>query len=325
MTTWPVLRFSAALAIALIAPFGLLLATNYPTQPIKLIVPTSPGGAVDYMARLISGKWASAWGAAVVVENKPGAGGNIGVRALAHSAPDGHSILVYTPNVFVNAYLYKDLGYDPNEDLAPITQMVTAPYILMVNPSVPAHSVRDLIDLMRAQPGKLSWFSAPVGAPDYLSGELMRQMTNFDAVHVSYAGQAEGLIDLLAGRVEFGFVSVPNGLSHLKSGELRALGVTSATRSRLLPDVPTIAEAALPGYETVTWIGLWAPSGTPQDIVDKINSETKAALAEKDVLLRLDGLGFDTIASSPLEFRKLIQTEDEMYRKLIASSGMQKM
>jgi tripartite-type tricarboxylate transporter receptor subunit TctC len=218
-------------------------AAEYPTQPIKIIVPTSPGGATDLIARLIGSRWASAWGQPVIVENKPGAGGNIGVRALTRAPPDGHNILVYTPNVFVNAYLYKDLGYDPDKELTPITEMVAAPYILVVNPSVPARSVNELIDLARRHPGKLTWFSAPLGAPDHLSGELLRQMTGFNAVHIPYKGQAEGLVDLLGGRIDFGFVSVPNGLSYVKSGALRALGLSSAKRSTLLPELPSIAES----------------------------------------------------------------------------------
>ena len=318
-------RVLPVLAIALLVPLHVCAATDYPTQPIKLVVPTSPGGAVDFMARLIASRWAAGWGQTVVVENKPGAGGNIGVRALARTAPDGHNILVYTPNVFVNAYLYNELGYDPDRDLAPITQMATAPYILVVHPSVPAVSVPELIALARAQPGKLSWFSAPVGAPDHLSGELLRQMTGFDAVHVPYKGQAEGLTDLLGGRLEFGFVSVPNGLSHVKSGALRALGVTSAKRSPLLPDVPTIAESGFPGYATVTWLGLWAPSGIRPEIVEKIYAETKKALELGEVQSRLLALGFETIASAPQDFQALIKSEADMYRKLIAASGMQKM
>jgi tripartite-type tricarboxylate transporter receptor subunit TctC len=325
MTTRNKLQLGTVLAIALLVPLDVCHAADYPTQSIKITVPTSPGGAVDFMARLIGAKWSSAWGQPVIIENRPGAGGNIAVRALARSAPDGHNILVYTPNVFVNEYLYKELGYDPDKDLTPITQMVTAPYILVVHPSVQARSVRELVDLIQANPGKLSWFSAPVGAPDHLSGELLRQMTNFKAVHVPYKGQADGLVDLLGGRVEFGFVSVPNGLSHVKTGALRALGVTSAKRNSLLPDVPTIAESGLPGYATVTWLGLWAPAGVQSDIVEKIYSETKTALRQSDVQNRLLGLGFETVASSPQEFRVLIKSEDEMYRKLIANSGMQKM
>lgn len=306
-------------AMALIAgsSFSGIAQSDYPSRAISVMVPVAAGGGTDVVGRLVVKNWSEKWGQPAVVENRTGAGGNIGTRQVARSKPDGYTLLIYTPNVPLNAFFYKDLGYDPDRDLEPITQIAAAPYVLVAKPALGARTVADLVKLAKENPGKLSWGSAYIGSVDHLSGEFFKQVANINALHVPYPGSAAAVTDLLGGRLDFGFVTVPTALAHVTSGSLVALGVTSVERSPLLPNVPTIASAGYPAYRIYTWYGIWAPVGTPKPIIDKIQTETKNVLARSDVLDRLNALGFIPVGSTPEEFRAFIRSEVETYSQVV--------
>jgi len=298
-------------------------AQTYPApRPIRLIVPYVPGGGVDFVGRTVAQKLSETWNHAVVVENRPGGGTNIGSELVARAAPDGHTLLVGgVPNT-ANMTLLKKPPYDVVKDFTPVTRLTTAPNLLVIHPSVPARSIRELIALAKARRGELTYASAGIGSSNHLSGELFRIMAGVDIVHVPYKGGGAAVTDLLAGQVSMYFSTTPSSMPFVRAGRLRALAITSAQRSPIVPDVPTVAESGLPGFEQSAWHGLLAPSGTPQAVVGKLHDEIARILRLPDITERLAMQGVDVIASSPAEFSAFIRQDVAKYAKLIKTAGI---
>lgn len=297
-------------------------AQDYPARPIRFIAPYVPGGGVDFVARTLAQKLTESWGHTVIVENRPGGGTNIGSELVARSAPDGYTLLVGgVPNT-ANMTLYKNPPYDVVKDFAPVCQLDTAPNVLAVHPSVPAKSVRDLIALAKAHRGALTYASAGIGSSNHLSGELFRVMAGVEIVHIPYKGGGAAVTDLLGGQISMYFGTTPSTMPHVRTGKLRALGVTTAKRTVAAPDVPTIAESGLPGYEQSAWHGLLAPAGTPQAIITKLHAEVLRALRSPDVVERFTVQGIDIIGNSPTEFAAFIREDVAKYAKLIKAAGI---
>lgn len=315
-----------AFAAALLAHPQASYAQTFPDRPVRMIVTASAGGGTDTIARFFAQKLNEAWGQSVVVENKTGAGGNIGAQFVARAKPDGYTLLVSFGGVLtINPFLYKELGFDPIKDLAPVTLLATAPYVLAVNPTVvPSQSVKEFVDLLKSKPNKFSWASTAKGSPDHLSGELFQMMTGTQMTHIPYKGGMEGLLDVLGERVQLGFFTIPTALPYIQSGKLRALGTSDRQRVSLLPDVPTISEAGFAGYEVTTWYGVWAPAGTPDQIVNRLHADFKKTLQLPDVQKRLVDSGYDPKGDTPAEFAAFMKNETVKYEKIITAAGLQK-
>jgi tripartite-type tricarboxylate transporter receptor subunit TctC len=308
-------------AAALPAISRVARAQAYPTRPVRIIVPFAAAGAFDIMARLI-GQWLSErLGQPFVIENRPGAGTNIGTETVVKAPPDGYTLLLAgTPNA-INATLYEKLNFNFIRDIASVAGISRAPLVMAVHPSVPAKTVPEFIAYAKANPGKISMASAGIGAPSHVSGELFKMMAGVNVVHVPYRGAGPALGDLLAGQVQVGFPSMPSSIEYVRAGKLRALAVTSATRSDALPDIPTVGEF-LPGYEASASYGIGAPKGTPVEIVDKLNKEINAGLANPKIKARLADLGGEVLALSPADFAKLIADETEKWGKVIRAANI---
>ena len=318
------MRLHAALLLLATLNFMpcVLHAQAYPARPIRFVAPYVPGGGVDFVGRVVAQKLSDAWGSPVIVENRPGAGTNIGSELVARSAPDGYTLLIGGVPNSANASLFAKLPYDVLKDFVAVCLMTTAPNILVVHPSVPARSVRELIALAKARPGELTFASAGIGSSNHFSGELFKLMARVDIVHVPYKGGGAAVTDLLGGQVTMYFGTTPSSLPHVRTGKLRALGITSARRSPSAPEVPTIAEAGLPGFENSAWHGLLAPTGTPDAIVTKLNAEVVRLLRLPDTAAQLAVQGVDVIASSPAEFAAFIKQDIAKYAKLVRSAGI---
>ncbi|MBM3359316.1 MAG: tripartite tricarboxylate transporter substrate binding protein [Betaproteobacteria bacterium] len=296
-------------------------AGGYPNKAVRMIVPFPAGGTADTLARITGQKLTERWGQPVIVDNRPGAGGNIGAEALAKSAPDGYTLMMGTTALAISAGLYRKLPFDVDKDFTPVTLVASVPMILVVHPSVPAKSVRELLALAKARPGLLAFSSAGNGTPSHLAGELFRKMTGTNMIHVPYKGGAPAVIDLLAGQVS---LMLDNSLSvpgHIKAGKLRALGVSSKNRSRLLPDVPTIIEAGVPGYEFISWFGVFAPAGVQKPVTAAIYGEFSKVLAILDVQEKLRSQGAEPVGNTPDEFARLFRADVEKLAKVIAEAG----
>ena len=297
-------------------------AQPYPTRPIRFIAPYVPGGGVDYVARVVATKLSENIGQQVIVENRPGGGTNIGSELVARATPDGYTLLVGgVPNT-VNSVFFKKLPYDIVKDFAPISQMTTAPNILAVHPSLPVRTAKDLIALAKKRRGELTFASAGIGSSNHLSGELFRVMAGIDIIHVPYKGGGAAVTDLIAGQVSMYFGTTPSTVPHVRAGRLRALAVTSLQRSRATPDIPTMAEAALPGFENAAWHGLMAPAGTPQAVIDKLHNEVVRVLRTPEIIERMASQGVDVIAGSPAELAAFIKQDLVKYDKLVKSAGL---
>ena len=298
-------------------------AQTWPAKPVRLIVPFAPGGAVDVTARTIAQSLTARLGQQVLVDNRGGAGGNIGVEVAAKSPPDGYTLVMATSGqIAINPHMYSKLPFDPVKDLAPITPAGQAVNALCVHPSLPARSVKEFIALAKSQPGKLNFATGGIGASDHIATELFMSLTGVKMVHVPYKGGAPAMVDLLAGNVDVGFSTVATAMGPIKAGRLRPLGVTSGKRFELLPDVPTIAEAGVPGYESVSWYGLFAPAGTPPEIIRRLNAETVAVLQTEDVRRRLTESGVLPVSSTPESFASYVTTEIARWGKLIRANGI---
>ena len=306
----------AAGAAALPAVSRIAWAQTYPTRPVRIIVPFAAAGAFDIMARLI-GQWLSErLGQPFVIENRPGAGTNIGTETVVKAPPDGYTLLLAgTPNA-INATLYEKLNFNFIRDIASVAGISRAPLVMAVHPSVPAKTVPEFIAYAKANPGKISMASAGIGAPSHVSGELFKMMAGVNVVHVPYRGAGPALVDLLAGQVQVGFPSMPSSIEYVRAGKLRALAVTSATRSDALPDIPTVGEF-LPGYEASASYGIGAPKNTPAEIVDKLNREINEILVDPKAKAQLADLGGAALVGSPADFGKLIADETEKWTKVI--------
>ena len=311
---WRILWVAASLVLAF-PP--LVQAQNYPARPVRLIVPFPPGGSVDVVARALSPKLSERLGQQVVIENRSGASGSIGTEIAAHAKPDGYTLLINTIPFVANAYLYSKLPYDPFTDFMPITWLCSSPGTLVVHPSVPARSVRELLQLARAKPGALNYSAAGAGTNPHLAGELFNVLGNVDMVAVQYKGGGPSLLAVLGGEVGITFPNISEAIPHAKAGKLYVLGVTGSKRSAALPDVPTIAEAGVPGYEFSTWHGMLAPKGTPAAIVSLLNARVKETLTMPDLARFFEQMGFDIVASTPEEFAAHLKRESEKWGKVI--------
>lgn len=307
--------FAVGAAVLFAAPSH---AQKFPDRPITLIAPFPPGGTTDVLARSIAQEMSKSIGQQVIVENRAGASGMIGAGYVAKAAPDGYTILLSTPGpITTNKYLYAKMIYNPDTDLTPITQIGTVPQLLVVHPSVPAKNVKELIALAKSQPGKLNYGSVGNGSTLHLAGEMFNVAAGTEILHVPYKGSAPALTDLLGGQIQVMFDVIVSAMPLVKDGRLRALAVTSANRSKTAPEIPTIAESGLPGYNIVTWYGLMAPAKTPPEIVDFLNKETVKALKTETVQERLTSLGADLVASSPKEFAAYLKKESEQVADIV--------
>jgi tripartite-type tricarboxylate transporter receptor subunit TctC len=311
----------AANAALLPAVSRFACAQTYPTRPVHLIVPLAPGGATDIIARLI-GQWLSErLGQPFVIENRPGGGTNIGTEGVVKSPPDGYTLLLAsTPNT-INATLYGKLNFNFIRDMAPVASIIRNALVIVVHPSLPAKTVPEFIAYAKANPRKLNMASPGNGTPNHVSGELFNMMTGVEIVHVPYRSGGPALTDLLAGQVQVMFPATVSSIEHIRAGRLRALAVTTATRSELLPDIPTVAEF-VPGYEASNWFGVAAPKATPAEIVEKLNKEINAGLADANMKARLADLGGDVLALSPAEFGKLIAEDTDKWGKVIRAANI---
>jgi tripartite-type tricarboxylate transporter receptor subunit TctC len=295
-------------------------AQTYPTRPVRLIVPFGPGGGTDIVARLI-GQWLTErLGQTFVVENRPGAGGNLGTEAVVRAPPDGHTLALIGAPSAINATLYDNLTFNFIRDIVPVAMIVRFPNVLVVNPSVPVKTVPEFIAYAKANPGKLNMASPGNGSTPHVAGELFKMMTGVTMVHVPYRSVAAGLTDMLSGQVQVTFGTAASTIEYIRAGTLRALAVTAATRSEALPDLPTIAEF-LPGYEASAWFGVGAPRNTPADIIDKLNKDINACLADPKLQARIADLGGIAITGSPADFGRLIVEETEKWAKVVKFSG----
>jgi len=311
----------AAGAAALPAVSRFAWAQAYPSRPVRLIAPGAPARGTDILARLM-GQWLSErLGQSFVIENRPGGGNNIGTEAVVRAPADGYTLLMAaTPNA-VNATLYDKLSFNFLRDIAPVASVIRAPYVIAVNPTVAAKTIPELIAYAKANPGKLSMGSTGTGSGAHMAGELFKMMAGVDMVHVPYRGGGAGLTDLLGGQVQVMFVSTVSSIEHIKTGRLRALAVTTATRSDEMPDIPTVGEFVL-GYEASAWFGVGAPKNTPSQIIDKLNEAINAGLADPKIKARLADLGGTPLVGSPAEFGKLIADETEKWGKVVKFTGI---
>jgi tripartite-type tricarboxylate transporter receptor subunit TctC len=309
--------FIALLALA--APASAQVA--YPQKPIRLVAPFAPGGGTDILARLFGQKMGEVLGQQVIVDNRGGAGGTVGTDIAAKAPPDGYTLILVSASHAINPGLYQKLPYDSVNDFAPITQIATSPGILVVNPSLPVKSVKDLIALARAKPGQINYASAGSGTPPHLAGELFKVMAKIDMVHVPYKGNAPAFIDVIGGQVPLIFPTMPSAMPFIKSGKLRPIAVTSAKRSPAAPDIPTIAESGLPGYEATSWYGILAPARTPREIVAKLHEVLVSVIGSPDMKDKLAAQGLDPVGNTPQQFAAVIKSEIAKWTKVVKASG----
>jgi tripartite-type tricarboxylate transporter receptor subunit TctC len=297
-------------------------AAPFPAKPVRLIVPFTPGGSTDILARAIGQKLAETWGQSVIIDNRPGAGGSIGMEMAAKAAPDGYTLVMgHVGTLAANPALYPKLPYDPVKDFAPITLIAMVPNVLVVGPAVPSQNVRELVALAKSKPGKLDYGSGGNGSAAHLATEYFKLKAGVDLQHIPYKGTAPALSDLLGGQIALMITGLPPVLPHVKAGKLRILGVASAQRLKGFPDIPTIAESGVPGYEATQWYGLLAPAATPKDIVAKLNSDAVKALKDPSVAERLAGEGAEPVGDTPEQFGAFIRSEIELWGKVIRATG----
>jgi tripartite-type tricarboxylate transporter receptor subunit TctC len=318
MTRLP--RLLAASLLCLAATGQLAQAADYPTRPVKWVVPYPPAGTTDVLARIVAQWLTEKLGQPFVIENKPGAGNNLGTESVVNAPPDGYTMLLVNPANGINATLYKNLNFNLIRDIAPVAGIVRTPNVMEVTPSFPAKTVAEFIAYCKANPGKINMASSGSGTSVHLSGELFKSMTGCNMLHVPYKGAGPALTDLMGGQVDVIFDNLPSSVGHIKSGKIRALGVTSEGREPSMPQLPTIAET-VPGYEATAWFGIGMPKGTPKDIIDKVNAEVNRALADPKMRERLAELGGKPIAGTPEDFGKVIAAETAKWEKVVISSG----
>jgi tripartite-type tricarboxylate transporter receptor subunit TctC len=310
-------RFLGATAAMLAAPSVSRAAADWPTKPVRVVVPFTPGGSTDITARLVANRLQEVWGQTVVVENKGGAGGNIAADMVAHSDPDGYTIFIVGPGMATNKFLYPSLSYDPIGDFAPVTRLITQPNLMCVPNSSPAKTVQEFIAFCRDNRGKVTYASSGNGTTLHLSGELFKRMAKVEMTHIPYRGGAPAINDLIPGRVNVIFDNMPSILQHAKAGSLRALAVTTKERVRVTPEIPTIAESGVPGFDVFSWFGFFVPARTPEDIIAKINADTRDALAYAPVKTRFEELGADPKGSTPAELAAFLQSEIDKWGPVI--------
>ncbi len=312
-----------AAALAAMAAFAApALGQAYPTKPIRIVAPSTPGDAPDVIARLVADKLSVALGQQVVVDNKPGAGGVVGSESVAKSAPDGYTLIMGNAGSHgINAAVYSRLPYDIQRDFAPVSQVAIAPNVMVINPSLPVNSVAEFIAYAKSQPGKLSYASGGNGSSAHMSMELFKSMAGIDVQHIPYKGSSPALTDLIGGQVAVFIGNMPPTVPHIKSGKLRALAVTTRTRSALMPELPTIADT-LPGYETVAWFGVLAPAGTPPDVVNRLSVEIGKIARSPEMRERLVAMGAEPVGGTPEEFKAVIDRDIAKWKPLAQKVGI---
>lgn len=312
---------SLAVAAAGALPLG-AAAQNFPTKPITIVVPFSAGGTTDILARIVGQGLTTELGQSVVVDNKPGAGGNIGASLAAKAAADGYTLFMGTVGTHaINQSLYKKLPFDPVKDFAPLSRVATVPNLLVAHPSQPFKTVKEMIAYAKANPGKITFGSPGSGASPHVSGELFKSMTGTDMLHVPYKGSAPAMTDLLGGQTSVMFDNMPSAIQHVRSGKLRPIAVTTAKRSPELPDVPTIAEAGVPGYEATSWFGMFAPAATPKPVLSKLQAALTKVLNQADVKKKIAEQGGEVVAETPDQFAAFIKAESVKWGKVVKESG----
>ena len=314
--------FSSSLAILFVLAAGHAAAQSFPAKPIRLIVPFPAGGSVDTVARSVGQRMAEYRKQPVLVDNRAGAGGNVGADAVAKAAPDGYTILLTTPGLAIARSIYRKLPFDPASDFAPISQLTSTYLILVVHQNVPANTVAELIALAKAQPAKLNYGSSGSGATIHLATELFRISSGISLVHVPYKGEAPAYTALLANEVQLTVGPVSGLLPHIKAGRLRALGVSSSTRAPAMPEVPTIAEGGVPGYEFSSWFGLFAPAGTPREVIARLHIEAAKAMAQPEVRERLPAMGNEAVGSTPEQFTAKYLADIAKYASVVKAAGI---
>jgi len=320
MMRWPagLLTF---LALA-VAPFA-HAQDDYPNRTVRIIVPFAPGGSTDVVARILADKLGTELKQSFVVENRSGAGGNIGADAVAKASPDGYTLLMGTTGVLaINKYLYKEMSFDPERDLVPVSYTSLITNILVVNPQVPAKTVSELVALARAKPGSLTFASSGAGSSTHLSAELFKSMAGVDILHVPYKGSSQAITDLMGGQVTMLFDNAPSSIPFVEQGKLRALAVTSTKRLPNLPDVPTLDEAGVKGYESLSWSGIMAPAGTPKRVIDKLNAAIEKILRDPDVKQRFASLGVEPVGGPPEAFSRHIRAESEKWARVVKTANI---
>jgi tripartite-type tricarboxylate transporter receptor subunit TctC len=313
-------RFVGFAAAAVAAPSILssrASGADWPVKPVRVVVPFAPGGSTDITARLVSNRLQEVWGQSVVVENKGGAGGNIAADMVAHSDPDGYTIFIVGPGMATNKFLYPQLSYDPVGDFAPVTLLITQPNMMCVPNSSPAKSVKEFIAYCNENKGKVTYASSGNGTTLHLGGELFKRLAKVEMTHIPYRGGAPAINDLIPGRVDVIFDNVPSIISHVRSGTVRGLAVTTRERIAILPDMPTIAESGVPGFDVSSWFGFFVPVKTPRDVIAKINADTNAALAHPSVKPRFDDLGATPKGSTPAELAAFLKSEIDKWGPVI--------
>ena len=317
-------RIAFAASIAAASACGLTHAQGYPSRPVRLLVPSTPGGSVDTLARAVASRLSEKWGQQVVVDNRPGAGGVIAADLTAKAPPDGYTLIMCTvASCATNVSLHRNLPYHPLRDFDPVTLVATQNLMLLVHPSLPASSVKDLVAAAKASPGKYSFASAGNGTGGHLSGELLKLLAGIDLLHIPYKGVASALIDVVSGQVSMTFASILSSLPQVKSGKVRALAVTGAKRSPAAPDLPTMMEAGVKGYESATWYGVLAPAKTPKDVVNRLNAEIVAILNQPEVRDRLSKEGADPAGTTPQQFGAYIKSEIDKWARVVKTANIQ--
>ena len=317
-------RFLVGLAalVSLVSFAVTALAQGYPNRPIRIVVPFGPGGFTDVAARILQKELAPAIGQSIVIENKPGAGSTIGTAEISKATPDGYNLVMISTAHVISPHLYKSMPYDPLKDFTPVMKLAEGPYVLVVHPSLGVNSVRELIALAKAKPGTIDYASSGNGSAQHLVGALFVTMAGAPLSHVPYKGSSQAMNDVLGGIVKVSFVGVPNALPNLTSGKIKALAVSTRKRYDDLPDVPTLEEAGVKGYDATIWLGLLAPPGTPREIVDKLNTSITRILSTPEAKKLMASAGVDVATSSPEEFHKLMQSELERWGRVVKETGM---
>ena len=317
------MRIAHILAVVAVAFTTAALAQPYPSKPVKLVAPSTPGDAPDVIARLVADKLSTALGQQVVVENRPGAGGVVGSDYVAKSAPDGYTLIMGNAGSHgINAAVYTKLPYDIQRDFAPVSQVAVAPNVMVINPSVPANTVAEFIAYAKANPGKFSYASGGNGSSAHMSMELFKSMSGIDLQHVPYKGSSPALTDVVSGQVVAFIGNMPPTVPLIKAGKLRALAVTTKSRSALMPELPTITEAGLPGFETVAWFGVLAPAGTPPDVVNRLSAEIAKIAKSPEIRERLVAMGAEPVGSTPEEFKAVIDRDIAKWKPLAQKVGI---
>ena len=315
------IALAATLACATLSPSG-VLAQAYPSKPIRLICPYAPGGATDIISRAVAIEYSKTLGQPVTVDNRPGAGANLGSEMAARSAPDGYTLLTSASSLHgITPFLYQKLNYDPNKDLAPVIVLAGFANVLVVNPNVKATSVKELIALIKSQPGRMTYASSGNGSTIHMSGEMFKHMLGLEMTHVPYKGSGPAVIDLIGGQVDLMFDNIPSSITHIRAGKLRALATTGAKRAASLPDLPTIAETGVPGYESTAWFGIAVPTGTPKEIIARLNADGQRATRSPEFIKRMTDLDYEIVGGTPEQMAEMIGDEIRRWGPIVKASG----